>query len=117
MVPTLIVVYLSYMTGAFNNQDDKSRNIQVWLIMAEQFILTNLVSVDYLTHLIQRNVFFWSVMLLICFERKRLGENNIYAALGTTLFFNVAFESIIYMNHRAKAKLFMQIKVMTLQEQ
>lgn len=73
--------------------------------------------VDYLTHLIQRNVFYWSVMLLILTERSKLDENNIYAAFSATLFLNLAFETIIYINHRAKAKLYMQIKVMTLQEQ
>ena len=72
------------------------------------------MSVDYLTHLIQRNVYFWSVMLLIMIERSKLEENNLYAAIGSTLFFSIAFETIVYINHRAKAKLFMQIKVMTL---
>ena len=83
-------------------------------MICEQFIICNLMSVDYLLHLIQRTVFFWAVMLLIIFKRSTLEENNVYAALFTTLFFNVAFETIIYINHRAKAKLFMQMKVMTL---
>lgn len=116
MVPSLIIVYLSYLTEKRDDMDTHSRNVQLWLIMWEQFILSNLMSVDYLTHLIQRNVFFWSVMLLIIIERQKLDENNIYAALGATLSLNVAFETILYINHRAKAKLFMQMKVMTLQE-
>ena len=65
------------------------------------------MSVDYLTHLILRNLWFWPCMLIILVERSKTEEFHLLSGFSFTTFFNVAFETIIYINHRAKAKLFM----------
>ena len=61
----------------------------------------------------------FAVGLSICnmVTRNRYGENNVYAAGLVLILLVLSMESIMYVNHKAKANLFMRIKVIALQEE
>ena len=95
-----------------------SRNIQLQGLILLFFIVTNFMSVDYLCHMIIREVFVWSCLSIIIICRSKFeGENNIYAGFILSLLFCILFEAVLYSNHRAKAILFMRMEVSALQEE
>ena len=72
------------------------------------------MSVDYLSHLVMRQVYFWTGLAVIIYYRNEYGENNPYAALTISLLLTLLFESVLYANRRAQAKLFMRIKTIAI---
>lgn len=71
-----------------------------------------------MTHLLQREVFFWSWIAFVAIKRQDYpGEHNVSSAFAFGALLNLIFESLLYSNHHAKAILFMQIKVTAQKEE
>lgn len=117
LVPSMIIIYVSYSNDQIFDMDATSRNVQLQTFFLIIFMVTNFMSVDYLCHLIIRQCFTWACMSMIIIGRSQYdGENNVYTGFGLTLIFSLMFESVLYSNHRSKAGLFMRIKLTALQE-
>lgn len=118
MVPTLVILYVSYLGGDLIDTESSTRNMQTQVFLLVLFLATNLMSVDYLPHLIIREIYFWGCVSVIVPGRSRFdGENNMVAGFASAFTFCLLFESVLYTNHRAKAVLFMRVKVTALQEE
>ena len=114
IVPSVIVMFISYMTDEIFVMDNRERNVQALLYCVWQIILTHFMSIDFIPHLIQRQVFWLICNGIVMINPKDKGESNMSPAFIITLglLFVLSNEAILYFNHKAKAKLFMQIKVM-----
>ena len=78
-------------------------------------MVANFMSIDYLPHLIARDTIFLFLGCISTYERNRHEENTIASAGVIIVLLLCGMESIIYVNHKAKANLFMKIQVITLQ--
>ena len=112
IIPTLIIVFLSYQTESFNLDKD-SRNFQLWLLSIESFVLVIIFPIDYLIHLIIRQSFYWLCFIYTMTKRVQYNENVTSPAgiICVTFCYVMILEFIVYINHKAKAKLFMQLKM------
>lgn len=117
LVPTLVIIYVSYLSDLIE-MDIATRNMQTYFILLLFFTVTNYMSVDFPMHLIYREIFYWAWFGFVAIKRSELnGENNLFSALGFGIVSSLIFEALLYTNHRAKATLFMQIKLMALKEE
>ena len=114
IAPSVVIMFISYMTDALFVMDNRERNVQALLYCVYQIILTHFMPIDFLPHLIQRQVFWWVCNGIVMINPLGKGESSMSPAFIISLgsLFILANESILYFNHKAKAKLFMQIKVM-----
>ena len=114
IAPSVIIMFISYMTDALFVMDNRERNVQALLYCVYQIILTHFMPIDFLPHLIQRQVFWWVCNGIVMINPLGKGESSMSPAFIISLgsLFILANEAILYFNHKAKAKLFMQIKVM-----
>ena len=74
-------------------------------------LVANFMSHDYLPHLCSRLIFVFSTGTMHIFERNRNEENSIFTGSASMIILVLLVEMIIYVNHKAKANLFMRIKV------
>lgn len=110
MLPTMIILYASNLSDKIE-MTTASRTYQTYFMALQFFIVTNYMAVDYVTHLIIREIFFWSWLILVAIKRHEYDGHNIGSSFAFGILFNLIFESLLYSNHRAKATLFMQVKV------
>ena len=80
-------------------------------------MVANFMSIDYLPHLIARDTIFIFLGCISTYERNRHEENTIAAAGVIIVLLILGAESIIYVNHKAKANLFMRMQVISLQQE
>ena len=114
MLPTTVCVILIYFTSMFES-DAPTRNVASQAYAIVFITVANFMSIDYLPHLIARDTIFIFLGCITAYERNRHEENTIAAAGVIIVLFLVGGESIIYVNHKAKANLFMRIQAITLQ--
>ena len=71
--------------------------------------VANFTAINFIPHLVVREIFAIGLALITTVTRNKFGENNLYAAGFIMILLVLGMESIIYVNHRAKANLFMRI--------
>lgn len=109
MLPSLVIYYVSYLSDEFE-MDEKSRNVQVQTVFLLMTVVTHFTAVDYVCHMVQRQIFFWACLGMMILVRYSHKENNIYSGFSISLVIDLLFEAVLYTNYRAKATLFMRIK-------
>ena len=116
IIPTMIIFCLSNMTEEIFDMNRTARNYQLILLFVLQTLLLFLFSTDYLTHLVQRQIFFWFCNITIHVTRKRIGDISMDSSviIAIWLLYIIILELILYVNHRAKAKLFLQMKMISM---
>ena len=85
IVPSVIVMFISYMTDEIFVMDNRERNVQALLYCVWQIILTHFMSIDFIPHLIQRQVFWLICNGIVMINPKDKGESNMSPAFIITL--------------------------------
>lgn len=103
------------MTETFD-MNTEARNTKMILLFILQILVLFLFATDYLTHLVQRQIFFWFSNIIILVTRKQIGDVAMESSvvIGIWFLYIITLESILYVNHRAKAKLFLQMKMISM---
>ena len=114
----MVLFCISYTTETFE-MDIEARNAQKVLFFGQQILLQFLFPIDYLTHLVYRHIFIWFCTIMMLVKSKEIGDIYMPIAMVLVIFlmYIITLESILYVNHRAKAKLFLQMKMISMQEQ
>lgn len=116
LLPQLIGLMYTYYFLGFETTATSRNFIQrgeLFVIL----IVANFMAVDYLPHLVVREICGLAFAVMTILYRHSYDENEIESALAMQVLLFFGLETIIYVNHKAKANLFMRIKVIATQEE
>ena len=118
MAPTAVFDMIAVLTReVFEHDDIKSRSVIVQTMEIVILIVANFLTNDYLPHLAVRQIYMLLSITGYVFTNLINGELNLYAAATFVMLINLGIETIIYVNHKSKAQLFMRMKVLMLQQE
>ena len=106
---------VSYRTEVFVTSS-AARDVQLYSFFALVFIVTNFTTINWILHLLMRQLIAWVTLLFKITQRNEFDDNNIAAGIILTFLILLSFELVLYTNYHAKARLFSRIKTMSEQE-
>lgn len=107
MLSTLLVVYLSHLTDLFD-WNEYTGEAQQYIVLLVFVFASVFTSIDFLWHLLYRQVYFWACAILLIY-RRQLKEDHFdgYFCFIFSFILLLCLEMNSYTNHCSKATFFL----------